>query len=170
MNRALVAAMLAACSSCAGRVDGESTDDVVLEGTVFWGPSTELPVDRAFVRVLDANKSQRCFVTSCDGSFVVRRGDVPSLVFPLSVSVERVDEPEAEHARQSRVVLRRMSSRVGHSAQCSACHASGPPTTKSAGPIVLFDDERAASGAIFLPSGSCAPGASPVAIACPEDR
>ena len=164
----LLAATLAVISSCAPRVDGESIDDVVLAGTVFWTPAMDQPVDRAFVRVLDGTKVQRCFVTACDGSFVVRRGDVSALTFPLLVSVERVDEPEAPVDRQSPLVLRRMTTRIDRDADCASCHRPGGPTSTSAGPVVLFDD--ASSPPPRPPSGSCAPGATPVAIACPEDR
>jgi hypothetical protein len=165
----LLPAVLALIASCAPRADGESIDDVVLAGTVFWTPALDQPVDRAFVRVLDATKVQRCFVTACDGSFVVRRGDVSALTFPLLVSVERVDEPEAPVDRQSPLVLRRMTTRIDRDADCASCHRPGGPTSTSAGPVVLFDDARS-SPPPRPPSGSCAPGAAPVAIACPEDR
>lgn len=170
MNRVLLAALLAGCCSCAPRADGESVDDVALAGTVYWTPAMDRPVDRAFVRVSDANKSQRCFVTACDGSFVVRRGDVPTLAFPLLVSVERVDDPEAAADRHSTVVLRRMSSRIGRDAQCGSCHQAGGPTSTSAGPISLLDDERSAASLIRPPAASCASGAPAVEIRCPEDR
>lgn len=168
-QRVLLPAMLAVIASCLPRADGESLDDVVLAGSVFWTPAMDRPVDRAFVRVVDANKTQRCFVTACDGTFTVRREQAPNLTFPLLVTVERVDEPEARADRQSTVVLRRMTSRIGRDADCASCHRAGGPTSATAGPISLFDD-AASSPPPRPPSGSCAPGAAPIAIRCPEDR
>lgn len=136
-------------------------DDVLLQGRVRWDLASDAPVDRAFVRVIDSNKSVRCFVTACDGTFVVRRGDVPSLMMPLlAVSVERVDHPEAKPEQTTVVIRRDMEGRVGRERNCNGCHANG---------VALFDLEPARAE-LRVPSATCAPGAAPVEIVCPEDR
>jgi hypothetical protein len=137
-------------------------DDVLLSGAVRWDLDSQQPVDRAFVRVTDANNSHRCFVTDCEGKFTVRRGDVPFLTMPLSsISVERVDRPEAPASSTTRVASNRMSGRIGIARACETCHARGVPLLPSG--VTISEQRRA-------PSVTCAPGAAPVAILCPEDR
>src|SRR5215210_3214419 len=61
---------------------GPANSDFVLAGTIFWGPDNYNDrVDNAYVRVLDANKRRKCYVTNCNGNFFVRRAEFPNITF-----------------------------------------------------------------------------------------
>ena len=139
----VVSTVVAGCGS-------DRSHEVFLEGQVFWGPSKTEPVDRAFVYLIDAYSRERCVVTSCDGTFKLLRD--ASLTYPIKVGLVRADEPES---RMPRPIVTRLvvSSVIG-----------GEPS------FVLFDTDAQARAAKLPRTGSCAPGAVPAVVACPEDR
>lgn len=132
-------------------------DDVLLSGRIQLDPESNEPVANAFVRVTDSNKSKRCFVTACDGTFSVRKGDFPQFVLPLTdVSVERVEAPREPAGSTRTLATIRMRGPVTEQRSCNGCHAGG---------VSLF---RAAD---MVPSelrdGTCTTAGE---ILCPEDR
>lgn len=133
---------------------------VLLEGTVYWGPTTDAPVDRAFVRFADATHATRCVVTGCDGKFSIRAS--ADFTLPYFVGVERDDEPEAKTS-STHAVVRKMKAPIASNTPCSTCHTA-------AAPIHLFADEQQAAEMRLAPTGSCAPGAKAEVVRCPEDR
>lgn len=155
------------CALC--HSDKGPADSVfVLGGTIFWGPDDyNARVDSAYVRVLDANKTRRCFVTNCNGNFYVRREDFSKITFPLLVSVERTVNPGQD---ESTLVIRRMASHIGREGSCAHCHVQGLRDFASPGQIRLFDSEQEAKGA-NVPLVACPPPPEAVRIErCPEDR
>ena len=142
--------LLGACSA------GEE-DDVLLSGRIQLDPESNEPVANAFVRVTDSNKSKRCFVTACDGTFSVRKSDLPRFVLPLTdVSVERVDAPLEPAGLTRTLVTSRMRGAVNEQRSCNGCHAGG---------VSLFRTADAVPPG--LRGGACTPAGE---IACPEDR
>lgn len=155
----VLVALVACVGACGGELAAEenlvSTESpIVLGGTVFWGPGSGAVVDRAFVRILDSTRSQKCVATRCDGSFVVRRSSFPSLRFPVLVSVERAREPESREPES--LVIRRLPGPISE--------------TTPALSVYLFGDESQAEATKLAPTGSCAPGVEPELVECPEDR
>lgn len=155
---ACIAVLVAAAGACGGELAeaegaGSTSRSPLVEGTVFWGPSDTDVVDRAFVRLVDANRSVRCVATRCDGTFSVREGDFRSLRFPVFVSVERARDPEA--SAPEGLVLRRLPESIDEGATLR---------------VHLFFDQANADAARLAPTGSCAPGAAPELVECPEDR
>jgi hypothetical protein len=140
----------------------------VLAGTVFWGPDDYTArVDNAYVRVLDAKKTQRCFVTNCNGNFFVRDSDFTDITFPLLISVERTVQPSKNEAT---LVIKRMSGHIGREASCANCHVQGLRDYLSPGQIRMFDsaDEFKAKN---IPLITCPPPPDFNQVAqCPEDR
>ena len=140
----------------------------VLAGTVFWGPDNySNRVDKAYVRIIDANKASKCFVTNCNGNFYVKKEDFARITFPILVSVERTKDPGKDD--KTSLQLRRMSSHIGREASCATCHIQGLRDFASPGQIRLYNTE-----AEFKESGMkitpCPPPAGYEIIACPEDR
>lgn len=141
---------IAACSS-------EEHDDVLLSGRIQLDPESNEPVANAFVRVTDSNKSKRCFVTACDGTFSVRKSDFPRFVLPLTnVSVERVDAPLEPAGLTRTLVTSQMRGAVNEQRSCNGCHAGGVSLFRSAD-VVPSE----------LRGGTCAKDGE---ILCPEDR
>ena len=138
----VVSSVLAACGS-------ESNQDVVFQGQVFWGPSKTEGVDRAFVYIIDASRTRHCVVTSCDGTFKVRRADAPALRSPIRVGIVRATEPEA--LAPEPFVVRHVA----------------PATIGGEPDLILFDSEAEARTSRLVPTGSCAAGAAPARVACP---
>lgn len=158
MRRARVFVLLLNCIACNACAAVREEDEVILSGRVQLDPESREPVANAFVRAIDTNNSRRCFVTACDGTFVVRRGDVPSLALPLmEVTVERVDAPREPAGLTRTVWASRMRGRVREGGSCNGCHAGG---------VSLFLTADEVPPDLRGPSASCTPGA----IACPEDR
>jgi hypothetical protein len=153
-NRATVAlvATAALVAACGGATSTESP--IVLGGTVFWGPQADTVVDRAFVRIRDSARAERCVATRCDGTFVFRRSDLRSLRLPVVVSVERAREPEA--IEPVGLALRTLPEPIDETNPALSLH--------------LFDTEAEADAAKLAPTGSCAPGVEPDLVECPEDR
>jgi hypothetical protein len=151
MRRKLLALLgLAACL-------GPREDEVLLSGRIQLDPESTEPVANAFVRITDSNKSRRCFVTACDGTFTVRKGDVPQLALPLTdVSVERVDAPLEPAGLTRTLVTSRMRGSIRDQRSCNGCHAGG---------VSMFRAADAVPSA--LRATSCAEGGE---ILCPEDR
>lgn len=146
-------------AACGGSVEPEenasaATSPLLLQGTVFWGPSATDVVDRAFVRVETPSRAYRCFTTRCDGTFVVRRKDFPAFALPARVSVERTREPES--VEPALLAMRRVEQPVEQLGATLDVH--------------LFSTDDTAQAAKLAPTGSCAPGAMQAVVACPEDR
>lgn len=139
--------------ACAPNAD----DEVLLSGRIQLDPESNEPVPNAFVRVIDSNKSKRCFVTACDGTFSVRKSDFPRFVLPLTgVSVERVDAPLEPAGLTRTLVTSQMRGAVNEQRSCNGCHAGG---------VSLFRTADAVPA--DLRGTSCAPAGE---IVCPEDR
>lgn len=149
---------------------GPAKTDFALGGTVFWGPDKYANrVDNAYVRVLDATKTTRCFVTNCNGNFYVSTADFAKITFPLLISVERTTTP-GSGATETTKVIRRMSSHVGREASCATCHIQGLRDFGSPGQIRMYntEDEVKTNGVTIA---ACPPGANQAVVAqCPEDR
>lgn len=154
----------ALCHSDKGPADRK----FVLGGTVFWGPDDYgARVDNAYVRILDANKTKRCFVTNCNGNFYVDAKDFSKITFPILVSVERTVDPGND---ESTLAIRRMSGHIGREASCATCHIQGLRDFASPGQIRLFnsDQEFRDKG---IPLVDCPPPPDHVKLdQCPEDR
>lgn len=137
-----------------------------LGGTVFWGPDNyDNRVDKAYVRVLDANKTERCFVTNCNGNFYVLKSDFSKITFPLLISVERTKDPGHD---ESTLQLRRMSGHIGREASCATCHIQGLRDFGSPGQIHMYDSE-AEFKATGIKTVDCPPPDNYQTIVCPED-
>jgi hypothetical protein len=118
------------------------------------------------VRILDANKTKRCFVTNCNGNFYVKEEDFSKITFPLLVSVERTTAPGRD---ESTLVIRRMSSHVGREASCAICHIQGLRDFASPGQIRMFNSEQEFKDK-NIPLIDCPPPPEYVALQkCPED-
>jgi hypothetical protein len=124
-------------------------------------------VSNAYVRVLDANKTRKCFVTNCNGNFFVKSDDFARITFPLLVSVERTKDPGRD---ENTLVIRRMTGHIGREASCATCHIQGLRDFASPGQIRLYDTEEASKTA-NPPVTLCPPPPEAAVIAqCPEDR
>jgi hypothetical protein len=147
---------------------GPAESKFVLAGTIFWGPDNyNARVDNAYVRILDANKTKKCFVTNCNGNFYVREEDFSKLTFPLLVSVERTVDPGQN---EETLVIRRMSSHIGREASCAVCHIQGLRDFASPGQIRMFNSEQEFKDK-NIPLVDCPPPEDFDQVAkCPEDR
>jgi hypothetical protein len=152
------------CHSDKGPADGIFK----LGGTIFWGPDNyNARVDNAYVRILDANKTKRCFVTNCNGNFYVRETDFAKITFPLLVSVERTIDPGQN---ENTLVIRRMSSHVGREPSCAICHIQGLRDFASPGQIRMFNSEQEFKDK-KINTVPCPPPPEFDQVAqCPEDR
>ncbi len=155
------------CALCHSK-KGPAKSKFVLAGTIFWGPDDyNARVDNAYVRILDANKTKKCFVTNCNGNFFVREEDFSTLTFPLLVSVERTVEPGKN---EETLVIRRMASHIGREASCAICHIQGLRDFASPGQIRLFDSDQEFRDR-NIPLVDCPPPEDFVQVTqCPEDR
>ncbi len=149
---------------------GPADSIFALGGTIFWGPDDyNARVDNAYVRVLDANKARRCFVTNCNGNFYVKKEDFDKITFPLLVSVERTTEP-GKSTNEQTLVIRRMSSHIGREASCAVCHIQGLRDFASPGQIRMFNSDQEFKDK-KIPLVECPPpGGYTQVTACPEDR
>jgi hypothetical protein len=159
------------CVLCHGK-SGPADDEFVLAGTIFWGPDDYgRRVDHAYVRIKDATKTTKCFVTNCNGNFYVRPGDFRGLTFPLLVSVERAknpggNTPDAEETLR----IRRMTGHIGREASCATCHIQGLRDFASPGQIRLFDSEEEVQQANVPITDPCPDPEQFRVTECPEDR
>jgi hypothetical protein len=157
------------CALCHSK-RGSADSHFALGGTVFWGPNDyNNRVDNAYVRILDARKAQRCFVTNCNGNFYVRTEDFSDLTFPLLVSVERTVSP-GQPGGEATLSIRRMSGHIGREASCAICHIQGLRDFASPGQVRMFnsEDEFKAKG---IQTVTCPPPEGYVPVTkCPEDR
>lgn len=154
------------CALCHSE-KGPADSVFALGGTVFWGPdSYENRVDKAYVRIVDANNARRCFVTNCNGNFYVLKQDFARLTFPILTSVERTKDPGKD---ETTLQLRRMSSHIGREASCATCHIQGLRDFASPGQIRLYNSESEFkdTGVKITP---CPPPEDYQTIVCPEDR
>lgn len=157
----------AVCHSSKGPADST----FVLAGTVYWGPDNpDRRVDKAYVRVLDANKVKRCFVTNCNGNFFVRPDDFPKLTFPLLISVERTKDPGKD---ETTMVFRQMNGHIGREPSCANCHQQIDGVSvrdfASPGQIRLMETEEQVRTQNVPVTNPCDESAPRVA-ACPEER
>ena len=155
------------CALCHSN-KGPADSVFALGGTIFWGPDDyNARVDNAYVRILDANKTRRCFVTNCNGNFYVKKEDFSRITFPLLVSVERTVKPGVD---ENTLVIRRMSSHIGREASCATCHIQGLRDFASPGQIRLFNSEQEVKDK-NIPLVECPPPDEFVQVEkCPEDR
>jgi len=150
---------------------GSAKPTFVLAGTVFWGPQNyDRRVDHAYVRVVGPDKTQRCFVTNCNGNFFVREQDYPNLKFPLLVSVERVRNPAGNTPDDQKTLQKRpMAGHIGREPSCAGCHVLNIRDFGSPGQIRMFDTEAEVDAAAIASPSSC-PNDEPRVTQCPEDR
>jgi len=163
------------CALCHSK-DGPADSEFVLAGTIFWwddpgdqqNRSYNDRVDQAYVRVLDANKTKKCFVTNCNGNFFVRPEQFPRITFPLLISVERTKAPGKDDVNQ--VAYRRMTGHIGREPSCAICHIQGIRDFGSPDQIRLFDTE-AAFKAANIKTAECPPPPDFIPeTQCPEDK
>lgn len=162
------------CALCHSK-EGPAKSEFLLAGTVFWGPDNyDNRVDNAYVRVVDANKTKKCFVTNCNGNFFVRPEDFSHITFPLLVSVERTKDPGKD---ETTLYIRRMSGHIGREPSCGTCHYLDPQALKgvrdfgSPGVVRLLDSEDQVKNANPPLTQACPkPADQPVITVCPEDR
>jgi hypothetical protein len=163
------------CALCHSK-DGPADSEFVLAGTIFWwddpadqqNRSYNDRVDQAYVRVLDANKTKKCFVTNCNGNFFVRPEQFPRITFPLLISVERTKDPGKDDANQ--VAYRRMTGHIGREPSCAICHIQGIRDFGSPDQIRLFDTEPAFKAANIKPAQCPPPEGFIPETQCPEDK
>lgn len=159
------------CALCHSK-RGPAESIFVLGGTVFGGPTNYFNrVDKAYVRILDANKTRKCFVTNCNGNFYVREQDFQRLTFPLLVSVERTRNPGGPNPEdEETVAIRRMNGHIGREPSCATCHIQGLRDFASPGQIRLFDTEEAYAQSGIQNVEFCPPEDYVRLDKCPEDR
>jgi hypothetical protein len=155
------------CALCHSK-SGPADSQFVLAGTIFWGPDRyDRRVDQAYVRVLDANKVKKCFVTNCNGNFFVTPDQFTRITFPLLISVERTKDPGHD---ENTMVIRRMTGHIGRESSCATCHILGLRDFGSPGQIRMFDDETQVDQA-NVPLPECPkPPEAEIVTQCPEDR
>jgi len=144
------------CNVCHD-VQGPAENKFALSGTVFWGPNLQIGVDQAYVRVVDANRAQKCFVTNCVGNFFVRPEDFPKLTFPILVSVEKPPN------------YRAMAGRIGRERACGNCHKQ-PRFFDSPGQIRLVNSESEVPADGKAAFKQCNVTVDPPKMVCPEDQ
>jgi hypothetical protein len=158
------------CALCHSKL-GPASNEFVLAGTIFWGPEDyNRRVDGAYVRIKDATKTTKCFVTNCSGNFFVRPEDFRGLTFPLLVSVERAKKPGGTNpGDEETLAIRRMAGHIGREPSCALCHIQGLRDFASPGQIRLYESEDA----VPVDALSTDPCPNPEAFRetrCPEDR
>lgn len=148
----LVAAPFCACAA--------AEDEVVVSGRIQIDPESGEPLANAFVRITDSNKTRRCFVTACDGTFSVRKSDGVRLALPImDIAVERVDAPFEPAGLARTLVASRMRGRVGDQRSCNGCHAGG---------VSMFVSAELVPSELRGVASTCV--ASSAEMRCPEDR
>lgn len=156
------------CVVCHQSKGPASESPFVLAGTIFWGPKNyDRRVDGAYVRILDASKTTKCFVTNCNGNFFVRPKDFADLKFPLLVSVERTQDPY--DPRSKRLVFKEMGGHIGREPSCAGCHNMNFKDFASPGQIYLYGSEEQVDQ-LKPPVTTPCPNDRPAVIECPEDR
>ena len=157
------------CALCHSK-RGPADSEFVLAGTVFWGADNyDRRVDKAYVRILDAAKAKKCYVTNCNGNFYVKKADFSDITFPILVSVERTTNPGK--GDETTLSLRRMTSHIGREPSCATCHIQGLRDWGSPGQIHLYNTEIEAKEKSNGKIVECPPddGYEPLTL-CPEDR
>jgi hypothetical protein len=155
------------CALCHSK-EGPADTTFVLAGTIFWGPDDyNKRVDSAYVRVLDANKTRKCFVTNCNGNFFVKPEDFSRITFPLLISVERTKDPGKD---ENTMVIRRMTGHIGREASCATCHIQGLRDFGSPGQIRMYDTEDQSKQANPKIIDCPPPDDHQIIFQCPEDR
>jgi len=155
------------CALCHSK-EGPADSQFVLAGTIFWGPDDyNKRVDSAYVRVLDANKTRKCFVTNCNGNFFVKPEDFSRITFPLLISVERTKDPGKD---ENTLIIRRMTGHIGREPSCATCHIQGLRDFGSPGQIRLYDTEDQSKAANPKIIDCPPPDDHAILTQCPEDR
>jgi hypothetical protein len=120
------------CTVCHGG-EGPAKNSFSLAGTIYYQAfdgKQPLPVDQAYVRIIDDTKAEHCFVTNCMGNFFARP-DVfgqKGLVFPILVSVQKDNGKNASPIG--------MVGHIGRESSCANCHKD-PPFFDSPGHIAV---------------------------------
>ena len=155
------------CALCHSK-EGPADSQFVLAGTIFWGPDDyNKRVDSAYVRILDANKTRKCFVTNCNGNFFVKPEEFSRITFPLLVSVEVTKDPGKD---ENTNVIRRMTGHIGREPSCATCHIQGLRDFGSPGQIRMYDTEDQSKAANPKIVDCPPPDDHPIITQCPEDR
>jgi hypothetical protein len=123
------------CTVCHGG-EGPAKNVFSLAGTVFYqafdpaNPHVPVPVDGAYVRIIDADKANHCFVTNCKGNFFARPEvfGAKGLKFPFLVSVQKVNGSGGQPVA--------MVGHIARESSCAACHKD-PPFFDSPGHIYV---------------------------------
>jgi hypothetical protein len=157
------------CAVCHSKNGPASDSPFVLGGTIFWGPkSYDRRVDGAYVRIRDATKTTKCFVTNCNGNFFVRPKDFERLTFPLLVSVERTVDPY--DVRSKRLVFKEMGGHIGREPSCANCHNMNFKDFASPGQIYMYGSEEQVDTLKPPITTPCPNPDKPPVLECPEDR
>lgn len=157
------------CTTCHSKDGPASDSEFALGGTVFWGPNNyDRRVDGAYVRIRDAHKTTKCFVTNCNGNFYVRPAEFEKLTYPLLVSVERTTDPNDSNAK--RLVFKEMGGHIGREGSCANCHILGLKDFGSPGQIYMYADEQQVDAAKVPVTVPCPNPDKPTIVRCPEDR
>jgi mono/diheme cytochrome c family protein len=122
----------------------------VVAGTIFAQPARLVGVDRAEVRMTDADGTKFTAKTNCVGNFFVTAGEWQPK-FPLLVEVAKGN------------LKRPMSSPIGREASCAGCHTSSLPVPSpeaQLGHVYLFgsDEPGTPDGARDCAVDAVAPG------------
>lgn len=145
------------CLACHDKPGGASPE-LILGGTIFADPDGQVPVEGAFVRVIDSKGNRpRCFVTNCNGNFMVRPDEWDDMTYPLLVSVEKQGAPP-----------RTMNSHIGREGSCAGCHKNYKGFD-SPGFIRIFETVDDARAAGFREPPTCPREGEPLPTQCPED-
>jgi hypothetical protein len=147
--------VLTSFAACAGA----NADTDILSGTVRLDPESGEPAGGTFVRIVDSNKSRRCFVTACDGTFSVRPEDFPRLQMPLvAIEIERVVDPRAVGFTSPSLAIARMRGAIRDVRSCNGCHAGG---------VSFFRSRDEVPSELRAATAACTTESLP--IVCPED-
>ena len=160
------------CALCHSE-KGPADTKFALGGTIFWGPDDYgARVDNAYVYVLDAKNTTKCFVTNCNGNFYVKQDDLDREkttfpTYPLLVSVFRAVNPGTD---ETKLQARTMSGHIGREGSCATCHIQGLRDYASPGQIRLFNTAQEFKDK-NIKTVSCPPPPGYVQLtACPENR
>lgn len=154
------------CLTCHGQ-KGPADSQFYMGGTIYWSRKKDgPPAGNVYVRIVDANNTNWCAVTNCNGNFwFAPRQDRRPIAYPVLTSIELTVEPEKNEATKA---LRRMSSHIGREGSCAACHIRNLRDYASPGHIVLYDNDADLEG-LSIPE-KCPDESFTQIEKCPEDR
>jgi len=136
------------CLVCHSERGGET--EFTVAGTIFASSSRQVGVDRAEVRMTDADGTQYVAKTNCVGNFFVKPGDW-SPKFPILVAVGKNGSRRA------------MQSVIGRDGSCAHCHSRSLKVEhpeREVPQVYLFggDEPSAPNGALDCPVPAKKPG------------